>query len=514
MQQETTYPDLHVARASDLEGADRALYRGLEMLPGILSVGTIIGVTVLSFFIPSVVAYFTIAFSAWWMMKCWFLFVHLRHNFKRLKHSLQVDWLERLEHMQYQDLVHVVLFPFYKEGYEVMEASVKALAESHFPTDQIVVVLAAEERAGEEPLATAKRIQAAYADRFKKVLITIHPKDTPGELPGKGSNIAYAAKETTRLFVDVEGIPYEKVIVSAFDIDTVVYPGYFACLTWHFLTCENPMKSSFQPVPLYNNNIETAPMLSRVLAYSSTFWQMILQERPERLSTFSSHAVPLRPLHDAGYWQNNMVSEDSRIYWNLFIFNNGNYEVIPLAYPVSMDANVAPTFRETVVNLYKQHRRWSYGAENIPYLVFHFIKNKRIPLLRKGQILLVQVEGFWSLVTQPLVLFALGWLPLFIGGRAFNSTVLSYNLPIVSSWFLALATFGLVGLAVYSWQLLPKPADRRPLWKKILLILQWALVPYSMVIFSSIPGLEAQVRLMIGKYLGFWITPKHRVPTK
>jgi len=39
-------------------------------------------------------------------------------------------------------------------------------------------------------------------------------------------------------------------------------------------------------VPVFNNNIWQAPCISRVVATSGTFWQMIQQQRPERLSTF------------------------------------------------------------------------------------------------------------------------------------------------------------------------------------------------------------------------------------
>lgn len=134
------------------------------------------------------------------------------------------------------------------------------------------------------------------------------------------------------------------MLVSIFDIDTVLYPDYFNCLVWHFLEAEHPLKSSFQPVPIFNNNMWEAPALARVVAMSSTFWEMVQQERPERMATFSSHSVSFQALYEVGYWQRNMVSEDSRIYWNLLLANNGKYDVIPLSYPVSMDANAAPTF--------------------------------------------------------------------------------------------------------------------------------------------------------------------------
>ena len=172
----------------------------------------------------------------------------------------------------------------------------------------------------------------------------------------------------------------EKIIARELD-----KKGYFACLTWHFLTAENPYKVSFQPVPLYNNNIWEAPALSRVAAMTSTFWQMIQQERVEKLVTFSSHSLSFKSLYEVGYWQKNMISDDSRIFWNLYLANNGDYGVVPLSYPVSMDANLAPSFFKTFKNIYKQHLRWMWGVENIPYIMFNFMKNKKIPLKKKIQ---------------------------------------------------------------------------------------------------------------------------------
>jgi hypothetical protein len=237
---------------------------------------------------------------------------------------------------------------------------------------------------------------------------------------------------------------------------------------------------------------------------------MVQQERPERLATFSSHALSFKALHEAGYWQRNIVSEDSRIFWNLFMFYNGNYRVIPLSYPVSMDANVAATRWQTVKNIYKQHRRWTWGVENVPYIIFLSLKNKRLALRKKLAAIFVQVEGFWSLATNPLILFIVGWAPLIVGGQAFNTTVLSHNLPLVAKLFLTCAMFGLIISAVYCLSLVPRRPQHVGFRRSVAMLLQWALVPLTMVFFSSIPGLDAQIRLMMGKNLGFWVTPKLR----
>lgn len=501
---------LHIARATDLAGRDARIFRLFEILPAALSAGTLLVFVVLSFSQPKLAAFLTIIFSIYWVFKTFYLSVHLRYNFKRMRHNMALDWNARLAGIPHDHVLHLAIFPLYKEGYEVIAESIEGLLASAWDSKRIALVIAIEERGGEADKETARRIIERYGERFFAAITTVHPADLPGDIPGKGSNMSYAAEEARTRILDAYHVPYEHVLVSAFDVDTVVYPQYFACLTWHFLTAENPARSSFQPVPLFNNNIWHASLLSRVMAYSSSFWQMIQQERPEKLATFSSHAVPFATLHEAGYWQRNVVSEDSRIFWNLFVRFDGDYEVIPLAYPVSMDANVASSIWGTIKNIYRQHRRWTYGAENIPYLLFAFRNNPRISFGKKLRAAFVQIEGFWSLVTNPLILFFVGWLPLFIGGASFNATVLSYNLPVVARLFLTLAMVGLAVSAALCVNLVPpRPADV-PRHRRFTMILQWALVPLTMVVFSSVPGLEAQIRLALGRYLGFWVTPKDR----
>ena len=97
-----------------------------------------------------------------------------------------------------------------------------------------------------------------------------------------------------------------------------------------------------------------------------------------------------------------------------------------------------------------------------------------------------------------------------LGGRVFHETVLSYNLPIVVRNLLILAMFGLVVSAIISLSLVPKRPGNRSRFSYVVMTLQWILVPVTMVLFSAIPGLDAQTRLMFGRYMGFWVTPKNR----
>lgn len=505
-----TRSDFRVGRAPELTGKDRRLYRFLEILPGAASWTALIAMVLASIYTPFFAAYFIIAFAVFWVLKTAFLSYHLRHNWKRLRNHMLVDWKTMIERFEYGHLYQLIILPYYNESEAVIDASLRSLAEVRYDKKSMIIVLAREERAGEEAKRVSDAMEEKWGATFGSFHVSVHPADIPGEIAGKGSNATWAAEDVRKKILDPHGIRYNHTIVSIFDIDTVVYPDYFNCLVWHFMTAPNPLKSSFQPVPVFNNNIWEATALARVVAMSSTFWEMVQQERPERMATFSSHSVSFQALYEVGYWQTNMVSEDSRIYWNLLIANNGVYDVIPLSYPVSMDANAAPTFFGTIKNIYKQHRRWTYGVENFVYVVYHFTKNKNIPRGKRIKIALQQAEGYWSMVTNPIMLIILGWAPIFFGGRVFHETVLSYNLPIVVRDLLILAMFGLVISSMISLTLIPKRPEGKSRFLYIVMALQWILVPITMVVFSAIPGLDAQTRLMLGKYMGFWVTPKSR----
>ncbi len=523
---------LKTGQSADLANAsERRIYRFFEILPGTLAWTTLALIVLLSWQTPVFIAIFIIIFDIYWLLKTVFLSFHLRSTFSKLRRNQKIDWIKKLNDLRlttnneknvigrqslvvshWRDVYHLVIFPFYKEGPEIIRGTFESLVKSGYPSEKLIVVLAAEQRAGEEAQKTAAAIQKEFADKFFRFLVTVHPADIEGEIPGKGSNETWAGRQAKEKIIDPLGIPYENVVVSVFDVDTRVTPGFFGCLSYHYLTCEKPLRSSFQPVPFFTNNIWEAPAVARVISFSATFWHMMQQARPERLTTFSSHSMGFKPLVDVDFWQTNIVSEDSRIFWQCFLRFDGDWRVVPLNYSISMDANMAPTLGRTLINQYKQQRRWGWGAENIPYLLFGLLKNKAIGFGKKLYWAFSYVEGFHSWSTNAIIIFLLGWLPLMLGGAEFNVTLLSYNLPKITRWIMTFAMVGMVSSAVLSIFLLPPRPPKYGKYKVILMVLQWFLLPLTIIVFGCFPGLEAQTRLALGgKYrLGFWVTPKHR----
>ncbi len=517
---------LRIGRATEITNRkDRLIYRAFEMLPGILAWTTLLSVVIFSFKAPIAMALFIIVFDTYWLIKSLYLSLYLKSGFQQVRDNIAAPWFERLENLDpksytlpsitsWQQLRHVIVLPTYKEKKEIIRATLNALLKSNYPKETMIIVLAQEERAGKEfNKDMAEFVAQEYGDKFLKVICVEHPADIAGELAGKGSNSTYAMKKVTKEYIDVEKIPYHNILVSVFDVDTIVMPEYFGRLSYVFLTTPNPLRASYQPVPFYLNNIWEAPAFARIAAFSTTFWQTIKQEQFESMITYSSHSMPFQPLVDVGFWQTNMVSEDSRIFWQCLLFYHGEYRVEPLYYPVSMDANLAHSFWQTMINIYKQHRRWGYGAENVPYFLSGFLRDRQMSFSRKLNYTFVMLEGIWSWSTNALILFMLGWLPIVVGGAAFNVTVLSFNLPYLTRIITTIALSGLITSATLSLSILPQRPSGYGKVKHAFMILQWIMFPVNSILFGALPALDAQTRLMFGKYMGFWVTPKERAET-
>ncbi|MBU0722456.1 glycosyltransferase family 2 protein [Patescibacteria group bacterium] len=511
---------LKISKATDLvDIKDRKLYRFLEILPGFLSWATLIILFIFSAIKPVWVAYFIIAFDIYWLLFVIYLGIHLFAAYLSMKKNIKIDWRKKCEelpadlvnNLKWQDMIHLVIFPTYNESMEIIRPSFQALIDDGYPTDKMIMVLAIEERAGEKAKQRAQIIEREFADKFKHFLITVHPNNIAGEIKGKGANQSWAARVVKQEIIDKFNYDYDKILISVFDMDTVVMPGYFFCLTHKFLTVSDPYLASYQPIPVYHNNIWQAPFFSRVAATSNTFWQMMQQIRQEKLATYSSHSMTWRALVEIDFWSTNMVSEDSRVFWHCYLHYKGNYRVEPLYFPVSMDVCMDETVVNTMKNLYKQQRRWGWGVENLSYLMFNTIKERKIlPIGKMINKILIQFHGFNSWATNALIIGVIGWMPMILGGDRFNVTVLSSNLPVVSRTLMTIAMIGMIFSAIISSMLLPKRPKKYGLGKSLIMILQWMILPISIILFGAIPALDAQTRLMFGKYMGFWVTPKAR----
>ncbi|MBI2607708.1 MAG: glycosyltransferase family 2 protein [Candidatus Doudnabacteria bacterium] len=525
--------------------------RFLEILPGVSTWTTLIGAPILSYFHPAWISVYIIAFDLYWFLKGANVAAHLLHSNSVLKYHQRIDWLkgcqqlsnldslkndlrhkisiekirgfrklyseqlQRLEqikdnrNLDWTRVYHLIVLPTYKEPLNVLESSIQSYLDADYPANKIIMAVGTEERGGEGAIKNAAILKEKYGQLFYKFLSVIHPDGIPGEAKVKGANATYMARQAQR-FLDEQQIPYEDVIISNFDSDTMVAKNYFAHLTYDFLTIDKPHQASYQPMPMFHNNIWDTPAIARVIATSSSFWQLVEASRPDRLVTFSSHSMSFKTLVDVGFWRVDIIPEDSHIFWQCFTHYNGDYRSHPLFSVVSMDAVLGESYIGTLVAQYKQKRRWAWGVTEISMVVPEFIRNKKIPLWKRLLWTERLFEGHYFWATASIMLALLGWLPLIFGGDRFGDSVLAANLPFMTRTIMTTATgFLIFSMYVNMVLLTPRPAHYGK-WKSATMILQWLLTPIVSSIFGSFPAIDAQTRLMFGRYMEFWVTPKIR----
>jgi len=547
-------------------GAHRA-QRIMEMIPGILTWTTLIGMIVLSVMLPIWIAVFIIMFDLYWIFRTIFITYYSVVAYRRFQSGKKLDWWERCQNivhplqyaqeltsritslrgsltemiflkekrkvkqeivrlLEYQKdvqriiatgdeildwrkIVHVVLLPTANEPAEVIEPAIQAVMDCNFPNQQIIILLATEEREPEgQRLEKVKYLQNKFKGVFRDFLVTAHEVSND-ELKCKASNATYAAKKLM-VYLDQHEIDYTRVIFSNFDCDSVCHKEYFAALTYAYITDPKRLQRSYQPLPMYHNNLWDTNAFVRVIVTGSSFWHMFQSTR-RQMVTFSSHSEPFDTLVKVNFWPLNMISEDSIIYWKCFAFYHGDYKVQPIYLPVSLDAVLAETYWKTIKNQYKQKRRWAYGIENFPVIMRALWPDKKVKLRKKFSIAFEMLEGHHSWATSAFILAILGWLPLIFGGPAFNESVLAHNLPFVTRYLMMIAMGGLVISMFLNFFLLPPRPAKYSKKRYIYMFLQWFLAPIIAPTLGAMPAIDSQTRLLFGNYFGeFWVTEKMR----
>lgn len=495
--------------------SDYHRYRFYEIIPGFIIWFTIVASLALSVFKPLWMIYGIIVFDIYWVLRVIYFSFYLFVSWVRFRKAIKTRWFGLLTERfpDWEKKINVIFLPVYNEGIEVVQATLIALKNSTYPAQKLYVVISGEARKVEHWNTLQHLLQEQFKNCFADLIFYTHPDGLPGEIPGKGSNIHYAELQFKQ-YADSKKWDYKDVIISVFDIDTIVHPEYFAHLNFIYLSHPRPDHSSFQPVTLYNNNIWDSPAILRIMAFGTSFWMLFSLARLDSLVTFSSHSMSFKAAMDSGGHPKDIVSEDSRIFFQCWLHNSGDYEVTPLYIPVSMDTVRDETMLKSLKNLYFQQRRWAWGTENISYLLWEFRKHPEIAWYKKAILFFHELEGKWSWAVVAILITVLGRLPLWIANEEVRQSALFFNTPHVLEVLMTMAMVGLISSAVMSMLILPpRPKVHRP-HKYAYMLLQWILVPVSLLFFSSLPCLDAVTHLMFGKYLGFNVSVKKRLEKK
>jgi cellulose synthase/poly-beta-1,6-N-acetylglucosamine synthase-like glycosyltransferase len=405
------------------------------------------------------------------------------------------------------DLHHVVVIPNYREPVAVLRRTLDRLSRQAGARQCLTVVLAMEERE-EGAHEKAEMLRRSYAEAFARVLVTFHPAGLPGELPGKGSNMAWAVRAARRTLVDSLGVPLDSVVVTVCDADSLLHPGYLAELARSF-AADPDSHLRFWHAPLSStNNVWSVPAPLRLLLFSSDSVRLAELANPFswRLPV-STYSLSLTLADQAGYWDPFVISEDWHMYLRCFFATGGRVKLQVVYLPTTINAPTGATLREAMTNLYHQQTRHAWGAEDVGYILQQWRRSPavawRIKLLALSWVL-----HHHLLRSTSWFILAFGTLASRLVGEPLLITVPGPSADLNALRFVN-ALGGLGGVAMWAVER-SRWLPHRARWGADLAreVVAWVALPVLVLAFSTLPGLQAQTQMMLGHWLTYRRTAK------
>ena len=513
-------------------------YRFFEILPLALSATMIALLFILSAINPVLASAYLLLIVIMSFVKAIGVAIRTIQGYKLLKRGMKVNWSKRLSELEdagdsydklkgsksdaydYKqhlrnlrmvaaaedgyfpkpsEIYHAVIVTMYNETLDVLAPTFESIVNTDYPKERMIIVLAYEERGGEAAEKVAMTLQKNYGKKFGAFLMSKHPDGLKNEVVGKGGNITYAGKMLKK-YVKEQKMRYGNVIVTTLDSDNRPHKCYFDQVAYEYIVHEDRKRLSYQPVSLFTNNIWDAPAVTRVIASTNSFWNIICAMRPHALRNFASHSQPLDALVEMNFWSTRTIVEDGHQYWRSYLYFDGDYEVLPIRAPIYQDAVLSNTLWKTLRAQWVQLRRWDYGASDVAYVGDNLFSKKRTaPIMGLLPKFIRLLDGHVTLAaTAPIVMFG-GWVPMLFSVH--TRDLVSHNLPIVVGYVEAVAALGIFISLILSIKMLPpKPAKYRNS-RKYMMVLQWAISPFISIIYSSFCAFYSQFRLASGFYM-------------
>lgn len=487
---------------------DHTIQRLLEILPGFFSWNLILFPYWGIFVMPVVVAYFILLFNIYWFYQSFQIAITAIISHFKIQAAMNYDWLGDLKAFpDWQKVKNIVIVPTYKEPEHTLERTLNSLVAQTLPKENLVVVIAQENRApDEDKIAKIGRLVEKFKKDLPNLYVSYHTL-VPGEAIGKASNERSAAIDIRKRLIDTGEIDMDYAVLTSCDADHVYHPQHFACLTYKFLDNPNRYKRFWQPAVMFYNNIWELPAITRIPNTFGSIWNLSQLPRTDRLINAQNYSLSFKLLHEADYWDANKIPEDWGIFFKAYYKMGGGVEVEPLYLPLHADAAQSSSLVKTLVNQYEQYKRWAWGVSDDPWIIKNYFLTPGVPFVEKTFRL---ITALWSHFMWPVNWFiiTLGLTVPTLLNPAFGRTTLGYTVPRLSSFVLTIALAFLAVMLVMDYIYKPKRPENVSIWRAILFPLEFILMPVAGFFFAALPGLDAHTRLMLGKYLEYRVTEK------
>ncbi|KAJ3361846.1 hypothetical protein HDU91_003703 [Kappamyces sp. JEL0680] len=322
----------------------------LQRLPGLL----LLGLFPFAVFGP---VYTPVLFSAHlFILHLLFLAANLRvayaayHAYYAARLHSTTDWYEKylietgqndttvqvIHDLPFDSILHVIIIPNYKEEMDTLCETLDVLASHETATTRYKICLAMEE-SEKGASKKAQTLLTMFSKSFYEITYTIHPMGRPGEIRGKSSNVAWAARQ-----MSLRASPASRTnqILTIIDADTCFAQDYFDSITYHYsvATPEQRRIMMFAPSTVFDRNAKNVPVFVRV---NDMLWSIgvisNLYEHSYVKFPCSAYSVSMNLAVSVDFWDAGpeAIGEDMHMYLKCFFSTRGNVIVKSIFSPAS-----------------------------------------------------------------------------------------------------------------------------------------------------------------------------------
>lgn len=403
---------------------------------------------------------------------------------------------------------HVVIVPSFCEPIDLLARTLLALAVQKDAHLRLTVVLAMEE-AEAGAWAKAQQLEARFAGRFARLLVTFHPAGLPGELPGKASNLDWAARQARLALVDRGGTPIETLTLTSCDADSLIHPSYFAELTRRFAGDPERHTRFWQAPMRFDTGIWEAPAPVRTATLLNNALLLSQLATPGMFHLpLSTYTLSYKLADDAGYWDGMVIAEDYHMFLRCFFAAQGRVRLDPIFLPTTGNAVGGDSSGQTLRSTFQQAVRHAWGCQDVGYILQQWRRSPGVLRLLSVRYFLKFLHDHVAFSAAPFILAAGALLALASTCRPilmWPSTV--PLLSVVSHWGYGLGLVGLAGV----WAVEHGRCARQvPGWRPAKLVgeMLLSLVVPVLLVALGVPVLYAQTKMMLGSELIYITTPK------
>lgn len=503
------------------------LDRLLMFLPGFLSWSMLLMPLWLGLTFPRAAAFMLTFIAVYWVYLAITHAIGLVRGYRIYKKETAIDWYKQCQELNFtelpnkdslpnslKDTKHLILIPTVKENFAILKDTFRALVESNYPKDQIVVSISTEEIGEEEVKEALDQVKKEFGDKLPRIMHFIHPRGIPGEIVGVASpNRKWGATKAVEQ-LEKEGENIQDYIFTTYDSDWLLHKEFLPRLTYAYLTDEKRFNRFYETVVhLFSNNVWSVPIISRIESHNITFGMLSnWTTSPLYKESFSCYSCALDTLVAADYWDTTMI-DDTVFYWRALYARKGDFSSEKFYIPIYGDATGGTSYLNAHKNLYKQLVRWGWGSVTTVIALKYMIKTLRRETNIEDKVLWVfsKIERHLILRTS-VFLITFGFTMVTLVNVAFRNSSTVYALPQVMSSILTITLISFIPVGYVKKKLYE---DTRPggwnWWKTTLAYLEGPIIMINLLTFSFIPWLYAETRMMFGEMpkVTFY-TPKTR----